>query len=164
MTLRKATIARRQMAGELDAMTELAAAGMLEMMTVCHEWTTQRFWLALRATYGPRIDDKVREACPGCRPGFAYACGEFPPLPLLEPLPPGHAFNSWRLDIDGVRHWCIGKPWQKSQADHLHDLGEIDGAEWRRYLAWKRQGFPGRYMLDELRTFGTLSSVCHLCW
>ena len=165
MTLRKATIARRQIAGELDVITEMAASGMLETMIYCPEWQSQRFWFALRSAHGDRINAKVREACPGCRPGLSYACGEFPPLPLLEPVPPSHGMHSWHLDIDGVRHWHVGEPWQRCQADYLRELGEIDGAEWRRYLAWKRAGFPGRYVYDELRGVGGhASQIKHLCW
>lgn len=164
MTLRVSTIRRRASVGETLCMgVELAAAGMLWGWFRTAEWNTRRFWAAVKAAHGARIDAKVRDAMPGCRPGYRYALGEFPPLPMLKPLPPEHLDNREHLDVDGVRHWHVGQPWQKCQAEHLRELGEIDGAEWRRFTRWRDAGLPPRYVLDG-GPDDRPSTLLHCCW
>ncbi|MFM8496574.1 MAG: hypothetical protein ACKOEM_13790, partial [Planctomycetia bacterium] len=123
----------------------------------------RRFWASIGNAHGSRIDSKVREACPGCRPGYRYALGEFPPVPLVKPLPADHIGQREHLDVDGTRHWFVGSPWQRCQADHLRDLGEIDGAEWQRYRRWRDAGFPARYVPDDCPDDRpmTLTHLCH---
>lgn len=158
--IRKSTSAER-----LDAPTEIAAAGMLWTWSGFREaeWHTRRFWAGIGHVFGARIDAKVRQAMPGCRPGWRYACGAYPPVPLVETLPSDHMGQRDQIDIDGTRHWFVGPPWQRCQAEHLRDVGEIDGAEWRRYVAWRDAGFPPRYVLDEDDTGTLCGAVEHLC-
>jgi len=166
MTRRGSTIRRRAGAEqELCIGTEMAAAGMLWGWFRTAEWSTRRFWASIGSGYGERIDTKVREALPGCRPGYRYALGEYPPLPLLEEIPADHLAQREQLVIEGTRHWHVGEPWQKCQADHLRDLGEIDGAEWRRYLRWRDAGYPAQYVCDADPTKDRPTKcIAHLCW
>jgi len=164
MTRRRASISRRAGAGEtLDVITEVAGAGMLWSWVKDVAWSTRRYWAAFKHAHGARIDEKLRAACPGCRPGYRYALGEFPPLPLIKPLPANHINQREHIDIDGTRHWHVGQPWQMSQADHLRQLGEIDGAEWQRYVRWRDAGYPARYVLDD-SIDGAPMGITHLCW
>jgi hypothetical protein len=89
--------------------------------------------------------------------------GEFPPLPLVKALPPNHLAHRDHLMVDGVKHWHIGEPWQRCQAEHLRELGEIDGAEWRRFTRWRDSGFEKRYLPDESPDDRPMTLV-HLCW
>jgi len=165
MTLRLARIQRRASEGDaLGIDTEVAAAGMLWTWSGFRtpEWSTRRFWAGIARTHGDRINAKVSAACPGCRAGYRYALGEFPPVPLVEELPANHLGHREQTEIDGVRHWFIGPPWQRCQAEHLRDLGECDGAEWRRYVAWRDAGFPPRYVPDESPDDRPMALV-HLC-
>jgi hypothetical protein len=68
-----------------------------------------------------------------------------------------------RIDVDGVRHWFVGEPWQRCQAEHLRELGEIDGAEWRRFTRWRDAGLPLRYVTDESPDQRP-TIVAHCCW
>jgi hypothetical protein len=166
MTRRIASIQRRTTAGHtLELYVEIAAAGMLWTWSGFRspEWNTRRFWAAIASAHGERIDAKVREAMPGCRPGYRYALGEFPPLPFVKPLPPNHLAHRDHLDVDGVRHWFAGEPWQRCQAEHLRELGEIDGAEWQRFTRWRDAGFTPRYVPDESPDDRPMTPV-HLCW
>lgn len=165
MTRRRAVIARRLAVGEsLDIITEVAAAGMLWSWVKDVAWQSRRFWAALQHVYGDRIDSKMREACPGCRPGYRYALGDFPPVPLVKPLPPDHIDNREHLIVEGVKHWHVGQPWQQSQADHLRSLGEIDGAEWQRHVRWRDAGFPARYVPEQSADERPMVALAHLCW
>jgi hypothetical protein len=166
MTRRISTIQRRTTADHtLELYVEIAAAGMLWSWSGFRtgEWETRRFWAAIASAHGERIDAKVREAMPGCRPGYRYALGELPPLPLVKPLPPNHLAHRDHLDVDGVRHWFVGEPWQRCQAEHLRELGEIDGAEWKRFTRWRDAGFTPRYVPDESPDDRPMTPV-HLCW
>jgi len=166
MTRRISTIQRRTSADHtLELYVEIAAAGMLWSWSGFRtgEWETRRFWAAIASAHGERIDAKVRETMPGCRPGYRYALGELPPLPLVKPLPPDHISQREHLDVDGVRHWFAGEPWQRCQAEHLRELGEIDGAEWRRFTRWRDAGLPLRYVTDESPDQRP-TIVAHCCW
>lgn len=164
MTRRTSTIRRRVSAREsLDVFVEVAAAGALWSWVIDDQWRTRRFWAAIGAAHGARIDAKVREACPGCRPGYRYALGEFPPIPLVTALPANHLDQCEHIEVDGTRHWFVGPPWQRCQAEHLRELGEIDGAEWQRYVAWRDAGFPARYVPDESPD-GSPMGLTHLCY
>ncbi len=164
MTLRVSTIRRRSAAGQLDFMTEVAAAGMLHCFCPMPGDETRNYWRGIKAAHGERIATKVREAMPGCRPGFDYALGVYPPLPLIEEIPSNHLAQRDHIEIEGVRHWFCGGPWQMSQAEHLKAIGETDGAEWRRYLAWKRSGFKPRYFTDDNATNTPCGIIRHCCW
>lgn len=164
MTRRRAAITRRTSANEsLCIGTEMAAAGHLWGWFRSEEWSTRRFWAAVAHTHGERIDAKVRDAMPGCRPGYRFALGEFPPLPLVKELPPNHLSQREHLVVDGVKHWHVGQPWQKCQAEHLRELGVVDGAEWRRFIRWRDSGFEKRYVPDESPDDRPMT-LEHLCW
>jgi hypothetical protein len=164
MTRRRAAITRRTSANEsLCIGTEMAAAGHLWGWFRSEEWSTRRFWAAVAHAHGERIDAKVRDAMPGCRPGYRYALGEFPPLPLVKELPPNHLSQREHLVVDGVKHWHVGQPWQKCQAEHLRELGVVDGAEWRRFIRWRDSGFEKRYVPDESPDDRPMT-LEHLCW
>jgi hypothetical protein len=162
---RRASAIRRRAAGDetLCIGTELAAAGHLWGWFRTPEWETRRFWAAIAQTHGERIDAKVREAMPGCRPGYRYALGELPPLPLVKELPPNHLDNREHLIVDGVKHWHCGYPFQKCQAEFLRELGVVDGAEWRRFVRWRDAGFPKRYLPEESPDDRPMT-LQHLCW
>lgn len=164
MTRRRNTIPRRTAAGELEMNAEVAAAGMLWALLPITEGNTRAYWRAIKATHGDRIAAKVREAMPGCRPGFEYALGTFPPLPLIKPVPEEHLAQREHVDIEGVRHWYCGGPWQMSQAEYLREIGEVDGAEWRAYLAWRRSGFAPRYVCDDDPQQEPCKIIRHCCW
>jgi hypothetical protein len=164
VTRRISTIRRRTQADQaMEIGTEMAAAGMLWGWFGTDEWTTRRFWAAVANAHGERIDAKVREAMPGCRPGYRYALGEFPPVPFVKELPATHLDQREHLDVDGVRHWYCGYPFQKCQATHLRDLGVLDGAEWRAFLRWRDAGLPPRYVPDESIDDRPMT-LMHLCW
>lgn len=164
MTRRNATIPRRTAGDDVLCIgTEIAAAGMLWGWFGTDEWKTRRFWATVASAHGERIDTKVRDALPGCRPGYRYALGEFPPVPLVKQLPPTHLGHREHLTVDGVKHWHIGEPWQKCQATHLRDLGELDGAEWRRFVRWRDAGFPPQYVPEESAN-GNPMTLVHCCW
>lgn len=164
MTLRVSPIRRRVKAGNLDFMTEVAAAGMLTCFFTMPGEETANYWRGIKQAHGAEITAKVREAMPGCRPGFDYALSVYPPLPLVKPIPDDHLANREHLDIEGVRHWYCGGPWQMSQAEHLKAIGEVDGAEWLRYLAWKRSGFAPRYRTQDDPVGKPCGIIRHCCW
>jgi hypothetical protein len=164
MTLRVSPIRRRVKTGQLDFMTEVAAAGMLTCFCRLPGEESANYWRGIKQTHGAKITAKVRKAMPGCRPGFDYALGVYPPLPLIEPIPDEHLANRDHIDIEGVRHWYCGGPWQMSQAEHLRAIGELDGAEWKRHLEWKRSGFESRYHTDDDPLGKPCSIVRHCCW
>jgi len=165
MTRRIVPLRRRATASEqLCIGVEMAAAGYLFGWLATAEWHSRRFWAAIAHSHGDRIIEKVRVAFPGCRPGFQYAIGMYPPIPILKPLPPTHLNNREKITIEGVEHWYVGEPWQKCQAEHLRDIGELDGGEWRRYLAWKREGFTPRYVPDASPDDRPMKCIAHLCW
>lgn len=164
MTLRRSNIARRTSVDDVLCIgTEIAAAGMLWGWFRTEEWSTRRFWSGIARSHGQKIDAKVREACPGCRPGYRYALGEFPPLPLVKPLPANHLGHRECLTVDGVKHWHVGEPWQRCQAEHLRELGEVDGAEWVRFTRWRDKGFPPGYVPDASPDDRPMTLV-HCCW
>lgn len=164
MTRRRSTITRR--ASQADTLcigTEIAAAGMLYGWFRTEAWGTRKFWASVAHQFGERITAKVREAMPGCRPGYRYALGEFPPLPLVKPLPPTHLGHREHLIVDGVKHWHVGQPWQRCQAEHLRELGEVDGREWRAFTRWRDKGFPPGYVPEESPDDRPMT-LQHLCW
>lgn len=164
MTRRRSSIQRRSAADDVLCIgTEIAAAGMLWGWFRTDEWSTRRFWATVAAGHGEKIDAKVREAMPGCRPGYRYALGEFSPLPLIKPLPHDHIDQREHLIVDGVKHWHVGEPFQRCQAEHLRELGEVDGAEWRRFVRWRDAGFLPGYVPDASPDDRPMN-VVHCCW
>lgn len=151
VTLRRRVLSRRAgLAESLEVNVELAAAALLEPFWWEVPWNERRWWQGWALMFGERVEAKVRRACPGCRPGWWYAVGRVPPVPLCVPEPDPTAFVTRRaVTIGGVRHWRLGQGWQVCQAEHLRVIGEVDGAEWTRYRAWRRAGFPCDYRLDE---------------
>jgi len=150
VTLRRRVLARRTSgSASLSVNVELWAATMLAGFWFPAEMRSRRWWQAFAMDHGARVEAKVRAAAPGTRPGWWYAVGKLPPVPLLEDEP-DRASSWWRrhVEIDGVRHWRLGREWQVCQADHLRHLGELDGEELRRYRAWRRAGFPVTYRTD----------------
>lgn len=167
MTKRRSTIRKRIGEERLPVNVEMAAAGYLHGFWRDEGMETRRYWHGIADAHGERILEKLREAAPGTRPGFEYAIGKYPPIPLIGDPPPAE----WKtadqyIDIDGVRFWYCGRDcfhtWQKCQAKHLRDLGELDGAEWKRYLAWKRTGYEARYVLDGASHQAT--GLMHMCY
>jgi len=153
MTSRRSPIRKRLGEERLPVNTELAAAGYLRGFWRDDDMETRRYWHGIAVTHGESIIEKLREAAPGTRPGFEYAIGKYPPIPLIGDPPPSHNMTAGEyIDIDGVRFFYCGRDcfrvWQQCQAEHLRHLGELDGAEWKRYLAWKRTGYEARYVLD----------------
>jgi hypothetical protein len=168
MTKKRTLIAKRSAAERLHVNVEIAAAGYLHGFWRDRGMETRSYWESLAYTHGDHIRAKVHEATPGCRPGFEYATGKYPPIPLIgDPPPSTHKSSDDYIDIDGVRFWYCGRfadlhTWQPSQADFLRSLGEIDGAEWRRYLAWKRTRYEPRYVLDGADHRAT--TLAHMCY
>ena len=163
MSRPRSLIRRRESVDTLCIGTEMAAAGMLWGWFKTEEWGTRRFWAAIAQAHGPSINEKVAAAMPGCRPGYRYALGEFPPLPLVKELPPNHIDQREHLVVDGVKHWHCGHPFQKCQAEHLREIGEVDGSEWRRFVRWRDKGFPPTYVPNESPDDRPRTLV-HCCW
>jgi hypothetical protein len=168
VTVRRVPIRRRSVAPTLDTNTESAAAGYL--VGFWHEpgASARSYWESIAYSHGERIRQKVLAACPGTRPGFDYATGQYPPIPLLDgPPPPETLWARDHLDVEGVRFWYVagveGLRFVRCQAEHLRELGELDGLEWQRYLAWRRSGFEPRYVLDE-HPEGEPAGLWHMCW
>ena len=88
----------------------------------------------------------------------------FPPLPLVEPIPAQHLASREQLTVEGVQHWYCGGPWQRCQAEHLRELGEVDGNEWQRFMRWRDAGFPSTYFADDDSTGTPVDIVRHCCW
>lgn len=164
MTLRVSRIKKREVSGTLLVNVEMAAAGLLAPFWVTSEMKARGYWRALGLVHGEKIDAKVAVMLPGTRPGYRYAIGDFPPVPLLEEPPHEHIGRRDVLDIDGQRFWKIGEPWQMSQADHLRAIGEVDGSEWKRYLAWRDTGFERRYRFESDRHGDRPGYVYHGCY
>jgi hypothetical protein len=167
VTRKRSTIKRRGGEGPLPINVEVAAAGYLFAWWREAGMESRSFWEVIAHTHGDQILQKTREATPGCRPGFQYAIGLYPPIPLIdEPPPPQHKASENFIDIEGTRYWyCAETPWYtwlECQAVHLRNVGEVDGQEWRRYLAWKRSDFEPRYQLagGNRNTIG----LHHLCY
>jgi hypothetical protein len=163
MTKRRSIIRKHSCDTTLDVNVEMDAAGYFGGFIHEEGSNTRRYWQGIAAMHGQRILEKMLTAAPGCRPGFQYAIGVYPPIPLLADPPPENYMSAREyLDIDGVRFWHCGLRWQPCQAEYLRDLGVVDGAEWKRYLAWRRTGFEPRYVLDEApwRPY-TPAHLCH---
>lgn len=166
MTVRRRVLSRKSNAEErLPVNVELWAAAMLAGFWWVSAMSTRRWWLEFASVHGARLEAKVREACPGCRPGFMYATGKLPPLPFIEEPPPEHTAARQFVTIDGERlYWCApsgDRVWLRCQAEHLRDAGEIDGREWRDYLRWRDEGFPARYRISGGNR--TIVGLRHLC-
>jgi hypothetical protein len=167
MTRRRSVIKRRGDAGPLGVNVEVAVAGYLFAWWPEPGMESRSYWQSIAHTHGTAILEKTREATPGCRPGFQYAIGLYPPIPLIDDPPPKeNKASDYFIDIEGVRFWYCWRTywnnWLECQAVHLKRLGEVDGAEWRRYLAWKRTGFEPRYRLDSGNR--TVIALHHLCY
>lgn len=165
MTLRRRVLSRRAGLDQpLEVNLELAAAAMLSPFWWEAEWNERRWWQGWALMFGERVEAKVRQACPGCRPGWWYAAGRVPPVPMLGEEPgPETLLARDCVTVGGVRHWRLGREWQVCQAEHLRQIGEVDGAEWTRYRAWKRAGFPCDYRLDEW-PHESAGYFVHLCY
>lgn len=163
MTRRRATIHKRSDAATLCVNEEVTAAGMLYGWFATAEMHSRRWWHGFAAIYGNRIEAKVREHLPGTRPGFAYAIGRYPPVPLIQEPPETHLDSHAFIDIDGDRFWYAGSRFQQCQAEHLEAIGELDGHELRRYRKWRDEGFPVAYPLegDTGSPCGWIHHGCH---
>jgi len=167
MTKRRSTIPKRSGAGALSVNVEMAAAGYLHGFWREQGMESRRYWQGIAHSHSERILEKLREAAPGTRPGFEYAIGKYPPLPLIgDPPPHDYKCVDDYIEIDGVRFWYCGSlsgtKYLKCQAKHLRDLGELDGAEWASYLAWRRTGYEARYVLDGASHKAT--GLMHMCY
>jgi hypothetical protein len=148
MTRRLATIRKRSDAASLCVNDEVAAAGMLHGWLTTVEMQSRRWWRGFAAIHGQLVEAKVREHLPGTRPGFAYAVGRYPPVPLITQPPEWHLDSRAFVEIDGDRFWFAGQQFQACQAEHLKAIGELDGDELRRYRRWRDRGFPVAYPLE----------------
>ena len=104
---------------------------------------TRADWTAAWSRWGDVILPEFVELRPGCRPAAMYAAGILPPVPLDEPLPPGHRFKSYFVADGGggVCHWQARPPYQRCEGAWLFELGVIDRAEYRRHLGtWLGHG------------------------
>jgi hypothetical protein len=164
MTRRNATIRRRATRENLESMVEIAAAGMLRCFFQMPGEDTRSYWHGVKLAHGDIITAKVLKHMPGCRPGFDYALGVYPPLPLVKEIPENNLRLRDHIDIDGDRHWFVGSPWQRCQAEHLREIGEVDGAEWIRYLKWKRSGFESTYRTEDDRLGRPVRIIRLFCW
>jgi len=162
--MRRRIIARRGIEAVLPLNDEITAAGMLHCFWTEERHRSRSWWASVKHVHGQRIADKVRATMPGCRPGFEYAVGTYPPLPLVEPIPDDHMARRDQIVIEGMQHWFCGGPWQRCQAEHLRDLGEVDGAEWDRFVRWRDAGFPAEYRADHDPTGRPVDIVLHCCW
>lgn len=84
-----------------------------------------RLWREHRETIMPAW----LRSCPGVRPWVCYVIGELPPPPLVRPPreygdPPAKIVGGGLLR----EHRCY------DEAEHLRSIGEVDEAEWQRYL------------------------------
>ena len=162
--MRRRIIPRRGVDAVLDLNDELAAAGMLASFWPLDERRSRGWWASVKHVHGARIAAKVRETMPGCRAGFDYALGLYPPLPLVQPIPVDHMAQRQHVVVEGVQHWYCGGPWQRCQAEHLRELGEVDGNEWQRFMVWRDAGFPSTYFADDDSTGTPVDIVRHCCW
>jgi len=105
------------------------------------------WWAGIQTVHGDRLRDKWVAAAPGTRPAFDWVTR----LPKRELIATPDTLDSERayLDVAGERYWFAGEPWQRSQADVLRDLGEVDAAEYRRHREWIKAGAAFAYPLDE---------------
>jgi hypothetical protein len=89
-----------------------------------------RLWRQHRETIMPAW----LRSCPGVRPWVCYVVGELPPPPLVKP-PREFSTAPARLPDGGLLHeWhCYAEP------EHLRSIGEVDAAEWRRYLKQREE-------------------------
>jgi len=162
--MRRRIIARRGVEAVLPLNEEIIAAGMLRGFWHEEQHGSRSWWASVKHVHGARITAKVRAAMPGCRPGFEYAVGTYPPLPLVDAIPDDHLARRSHVEIDGVMHWYCGGPWQRCQADHLRELGEVDGGEWSRFVRWRDAGFPADYRCDDDPTGAPMDVLLHCCW
>lgn len=151
MTVRRRTLSRKATTEErLPVNVELWASAMVAGFWWVEAMGRRRWWQDFASVHGARLEAKVRQACPGTRPGWWYASGRLPPVPMLECEPePSSSWYRKHVVIDGVKHWRLGRGWQVCQAEHLRTLGELDGLELRRYQVWRRRGFPREYRVDK---------------
>lgn len=108
----------------------------LELRTL-DDW--KRLWARWRGVVLP----KALEHRPGVRPFACYVVGEIPPRPVLRQPP--LSFNYFKLYVPasngtGTYHFDYPEPYMQSEARYLLDLGVIDAAEFKRHVAWRRQG------------------------
>jgi hypothetical protein len=157
-------IRRNTAADRLDLNDELAVVGLCCGFWRVPEHCTRAWWGAVKWKHGERIELKMAVAMPGCRPGWRYALGELPPPPIVEPIPQDHLDNREFIDIEGTIVWHPYGTWARCQAEHLRELGECDGAEWQRYLAWKRTGYEARYVFDDDPQGSPCNCVRHGCY
>lgn len=85
-----------------------------------------RLWRQHRETIMPAW----LRSCPGVRPWVCYVLGELPPPPLVRPPREFSSQTPARLPDGGLlhEHRCYDEP------EYLRSIGEVDAAEWRRYL------------------------------
>lgn len=100
-------------------------------------------WHRLWAKWRNVIMPKVLEHLPGTRPFACYVVGEIPPRPVViePPLMNGY-FKLYVPGHNGHGQWFYDypEPYMQAEAKYLRDLGVIDAAEWKRYVARKRRG------------------------
>ncbi|MFM6172743.1 MAG: hypothetical protein ACKPB4_11490 [Sphaerospermopsis kisseleviana] len=147
VTLRRRVVPRRQAGAVLGVNAELVAAGYLHGFWVDDGMQSLRWWRSIAEQFGAELERRVLASMPGTRPGWRYAVGDIPPVPLLRVPDESHMASRQYLDIEGVRFWHCGPEYgfQRCQAEYLRELGVVDGREWARFKAWRRRGLPYEY-------------------
>lgn len=146
MTRRRRLQPRRIGTTLLDANAELVAVAYrgwwVEEPAARRAW-----WQGIATVHGERLRAKWVEAFPGTRPAFDWVTR----LPKWELIREPDVLDAERacIEVGGERYWFAGEPWQRSQADVLRDLGEVDAAEYRRHSEWIKAGATVAYPLDE---------------
>ena len=123
--------------------------GVAVELRALEDW--REWWSRWRATIMP----KALEHRPGVRPFACYVTGEIPPRPVEIAPPLSNGF--FKLYVPsrngtGTWHYEYPSPYQRGEAEYLHDLGVIDTAELKRHRAWRRRGhgpYAGPYRLGD---------------
>jgi len=92
-------------------------------------------WRRVWGEHRELIEPKAREYLPGRRPFARYVTGELPPPPLLRDPPLSN--NYARVWVAGTgRFWTrYPEPYQRNETAWLVEIGEVDQAEYRDWLA-----------------------------
>ncbi|MBM4011699.1 MAG: hypothetical protein FJ286_10010 [Planctomycetes bacterium] len=114
------------------------------ILGVALELRTREDWVRLWARWRDTIMPKALEHRPGQRPFAQYVVGEIPARPVvIEPPMVNGFFKLYVPSRNGTGTWYFDypQPYMEAEARYLRDIGVVDAAEWKRYLAKKRRGY-----------------------
>jgi len=114
------------------------------ILGVALELRTREDWVRLWARWRDTIMPKALEHRPGKRPFAMYVVGEIPPQPVvIEPPKCNGFFKLYVPAHNGTGQWFYDypEPYMEPEAVFLREIGVVDAAEWKRYLAKKRRGY-----------------------